>query len=283
MLTLCPWQQILLQLPIVLDIEFPDNFQVFLDHLKLLKGDLLQYLDIKCAVPMNLYTEFVLAMGVLPMLMGFTHALGWIRHTKRTGKAVGGAEQLFSPLKHFQTLKPNEERLNRIFVITFAFYPFLTTRIAHMLACKSYGPESFQRYDYGISCDDPMYLAFQFFAVCMIVVYPIGIPVVSFWVLWKNREELGVCATLQKEEAKTISRSHREAGPPWWKGTKSTFDFVVGEYRPELYYFEMVEFARKGLLTGVLLGAKQGDTDRSRRICLCHVLGREHDCYAIHR
>eukprot|EP01052_Picozoa_sp_SAG31_P020378 SAG31_NODE_1528_length_8003_cov_1.749620_7_plen_436_part_01 len=242
----------------MLDIEFPENFRKILDFLRVLKGDILQYLDVKCVLPVNLYSEFVLAMILLPSLLGLSYAIAHIQ-IRRARPTLNLQETL---LTQSQKAKMIDVQLNRAFIAAFALYPFLTTRIAHMLACKSYGSETYQRYDYHISCDEPEYLVFRYFSIVMIVVYPIGIPAGCLWILRQNRQEIVSGALHLKEprraSATVIDSKHSPVTQPWWKATRGTFEFVVAEYRSELYYYEIVEFARKGLLTGVLLGAKQG-------------------------
>ena len=44
----------------------------------------------------------------------------------------------------------------------------------------------------------------------------------------------------------------------WWEMDADQLDFLLGDYRPELFWFEMVEFVKKFLLTGALVFAEQG-------------------------
>jgi hypothetical protein len=74
------------------------------------------------------------------------------------------------PYKQFQDINAKDSRLNNLFLIVFALYPFLTSRIAHMMACKTYGEEIFQRYDFHVQCDDPKYLIFLYVAwLCVVL------------------------------------------------------------------------------------------------------------------
>ena len=56
-----------MQFHIVMVVEFPDQFEKLLDSLRWLKGDIIAYFNIKCAVPMNLYVEFFLVVSIIPM------------------------------------------------------------------------------------------------------------------------------------------------------------------------------------------------------------------------
>jgi hypothetical protein len=46
--------QVIMQFPVIMSIKFPKAFDEVLDMLRLLKGDIMGYLDIKCAVPMDM-------------------------------------------------------------------------------------------------------------------------------------------------------------------------------------------------------------------------------------
>ncbi|CAN0521565.1 unnamed protein product, partial [Laminaria digitata] len=50
--------------------------------------------------------------------------------------------------------------------------------------------ENCLRADYSISCETSLHIFFQFYAALMILVCPIGIPVLYAVILWKNRELL---------------------------------------------------------------------------------------------
>lgn len=58
-----------MQFHIVMDVEFPDQFEKILNSLRWMKGDIIAYFNIKCAVPMNLYTEFFLVVAIIPVFV----------------------------------------------------------------------------------------------------------------------------------------------------------------------------------------------------------------------
>lgn len=46
--------QVIMQFPVIMSMKFPPAFDEILQALKLLKGDIMGYLDIKCAVKMDM-------------------------------------------------------------------------------------------------------------------------------------------------------------------------------------------------------------------------------------
>ena len=47
-----------MQFPVIMSVKFPAAFDEVLQLLRILKGDILSYLDIKCAVTLNMYAAF---------------------------------------------------------------------------------------------------------------------------------------------------------------------------------------------------------------------------------
>ena len=47
---------------------------------------------------------------------------------------------------------------------------------------------------------------------------------------------------------------------PWYVGNTDKFEFLVRDYKPEYYYWEVVEMIRKLLLTGMIIFVDAGST-----------------------
>eukprot|EP01045_Picozoa_sp_COSAG04_P013961 COSAG04_NODE_1019_length_8734_cov_2.287319_2_plen_793_part_00 len=126
--------------------------------------------------------------------------------------------------------------------------------------------ERWHSYDYSINCDDAGYRFWENLASCMFVVYPLGIPALSLWIFRKNANRLKDTSS-QLSGVELVEKDSPDASPfaeawrmpqekrkvPWWYGDRSTFFFMVRDYQPQYYYFEIVEFARKLALTGLLM------------------------------
>jgi hypothetical protein len=50
--------QVIMQFPVIMSVKFPAAFDEVLQILRILKGDIMGYLDIKCAVALNMYAAF---------------------------------------------------------------------------------------------------------------------------------------------------------------------------------------------------------------------------------
>ena len=91
----------------------------------------------------------------------------------------------------------------------------------------------------------------------MIGVYPIGVPLLYFCLLWSKRDKLDPGQkiyekTMSEEEAlkkALIDRARNEAEDP----TLKSLAFLYASYEPKRFYFEVFETLRKLALTGFLV------------------------------
>ena len=74
-----------------MDIDFPEAFQHILDYMQWLKGDIITYLNAKCWIPLDLYSEFVVAMSLIPAAVTIG-IIGEAIHRLRTRQRLGRAE-----------------------------------------------------------------------------------------------------------------------------------------------------------------------------------------------
>ena len=50
---------------------------------------------------------------------------------------------------------------------------------------------------------------------------------------------------------------------PWYKGDKSKFAFLVRAYEPQYFWFELVDYGKKFLLSGVLIFCAPGSVSQA--------------------
>ena len=268
--------QILQQFELVLDIQFPERFQNCLYYMKVLEGNIIAYLHIKCQLPIGLYIEFYIVILLIPMVLlaGIGSKLYQERYKAGTASRIGGGIAR-SPWAVLQ---------NRMFMTVFVFYTFITTRIFHMFSCRSLYDglgtyESWHRWDYEIDCNGTTYRLHWHLATIMAFVYPVGLPVVSLWIMYKNADRLKHASAPQafdhwsddseaphasdapatsSERSLWAVQQQKESTLPWWYGDRQTFGFMVLDYKPSCYFFEIVEFSRKLVLTGLLMLLQTG-------------------------
>lgn len=111
---------------------------------------------------------------------------------------------------------------------------------------------SYLRVDYTISCDGMVYKGMYAFAVLMVLVIPVGVPVLYAVLLLGKRRLINPLNTETREEAVAIREK------PGNKDRIAHLEFLYGLYWPQYYYAEVVECVRRLLLTGVPVLWMQG-------------------------
>jgi hypothetical protein len=120
---------------------------------------------------------------------------------------------------------------------TFLLYPGVTTQTFLMFNCVRIGGAEYLSVDLSVRCyDSPEHQFHTGLAVAAIFVYVIGIPLVTLAVLYRNRDSI-------KNRPDDIA-------------VHMKFGQLYHGFKPRYYYFEVVDMARKLLMTGglILLG-----------------------------
>jgi hypothetical protein len=129
--------------------------------------------------------------------------------------------------------KARNDSLGRLFVFVFLLYPGLTNKVFEIFLCRDLGPDtspaSVLHADYGIDCDETDTLRWTV-GPALVLLWPIAVPVGLFAMMFRVRKEL-----LAGDEDVT-----------------SMFSFLIGDYKPEFWFWEVVELSRKLLLSGIL-------------------------------
>ena len=156
--------------------------------------------------------------------------------------------------------------------------------------------ESYLRADYSISCTTSTYMAYRSHAVVMLLVYPIGIPLFCFLLLFVHRDaicmqpdqssvaigcgdDIAKCAkdvaAIQACQSIVAVRMNQTAVDSLYTHSRRVWQLMRAieneqlsgivplfkAYRPELWFFEIVVMGKRLLLSGLLVFMYPG-TDR---------------------
>ena len=124
--------------------------------------------------------------------------------------------------------------LTALLLVTFLVYSSVSSMVFQTFACETLDDGiEYLRADYRIHCTDAKHKAFEVYAGFMVFVYPVGIPLLYAALLFQRRDVLAR-AGADKTVAEPIAGL--------WEA-----------YRPERFYYEVVECGRRILLTGVVV------------------------------
>ena len=141
--------------------------------------------------------------------------------------------------------------------LTFIILPSVSIKIFSTFGCRGFDDGNwYLKVDYSINCDTSTHFAYGAWAVIMTFVFPIGIPSMYWYLLFRKKHLLD---GRQKEKEKTMSEDdalrealkEREANEAE-HGTLKSLSFLYGNYEPKYWWFEVFETLRKLALTGVL-------------------------------
>ncbi|CAM9114240.1 unnamed protein product [Ectocarpus sp. 8 AP-2014] len=215
--------QILTQFADATNVTFPGVYQDFLNLINVINFDLGSVLAAGCLWPEMDFHDRLLVSTMGPLVV-----VGFLVMMERiaVGRNISGDTAVLQRIRH--------KYLTALLLWTFLIYSSVSTTVFQTFACEKLddGVE-YLRADYSIQCSDVKHKGLEVYAGFMVIVYPVGIPLLYAFLLFQHRDVLAV-AGADKEEAQPIA------------GLWET-------YRPERFYYEVVECGRRIMLTGVVV------------------------------
>ena len=207
-------------------VTFPGVYQDFLSGINVFNFDLGSVFAAGCLWPdMDFHDRLLVSTTGPLVVVGFLAMTYWIAVRRNSGHQVERIRQ-----KH----------LTGLVLFTFLIYSSVSTIVFQTFACETLDDGiEYLRADYRINCTDAKHEALEVYAGFMVFVYPFGIPLLYAVLLFQRR---GVLADAGAD--KTVAQSTAGLWEP---------------YRPERFYYEVVECGRRIMLTGVVVFIFPGD------------------------
>ncbi|CAB1096488.1 unnamed protein product [Ectocarpus sp. CCAP 1310/34] len=215
--------QILTQFADVANITYPQAYQDFLSAIDVVNFDLGSALAAGCLWP-DIDFHDRLLLGTLGPLV----AVGFLVMTYRVAVRRNGTAGGQTPADNTR-----HKHLSALLLLTFLIYSSVSSTVFQTFACETLDDGiEYLRVDYTIHCTDAKHKAFEVYAGIMVVVYPVGIPLLYAILLFQRRDVLG-----DARADKTVAQPIAGLWEP---------------YRPERFYYEVIECGRRIMLTGVV-------------------------------
>lgn len=103
-------------------------------------------------------------------------------------------------------------------------------KIFEFFACREIDGVSYLVADYSTQCYTPEWHSFFYYAVCMVLVYPVAIPIVFYLLLWHNYK-------------------HKRLRH---KGVRKSLGVIYGAYTTRFWYFEIVDMIVRLFMQSIL-------------------------------
>lgn len=207
----------------VANVVYPDVYRHLLDFAALVNFDVGRMLSAGCIIDVDFH-HGLLAATVAPLavitLLGMTYAVAVRRNI--------GSERALQAIRR--------KHQSAVIVVTFFVYSSVSSAVFRTFACDELDDGNvYLRADYRIECDSSKHHAFQIYAGFMILVYPVGIPVLYALILF--------------HEHKMMTKGSGYEAHPRHEPTSN----LRKPYRRSVFYYEVVECCRRVLLTGAVV------------------------------
>ena len=162
----------------VVNVEYPTAYKKFLAALSVVNLNLGYILSLSCVVETNFYARLIL-VTIAPVAV-----LGALAITYRVAVLRNGHSD--------KTIARNKHLSVGLFLL-FVVYSSVSYTIFQTFVCDSLDSGvAYLRADYDLVCGTRTHVGFMTYAGFMVLVYPVGIPAVFAWALFKNRDSIKV-------------------------------------------------------------------------------------------
>ena len=210
-----------------LDIQWPPSVKSFLASFDTANVDYISLSSVDCVNKVSYYDKF-LVTALVPLLIGAILLI------------IYGVYKLYlylnrSTMNEFdtsyedQSLNVNKIRAWRLLLfILFFIYPSVSSTILLLYVCKNIDNTWFLLADFKTHCYDATYFNYAYLGILFILIFPIGIPLFFFYLLYTNKDNLND------------------------KKTQVQLGILYAGYQSSIWWFELIDMAHKLLLTSIL-------------------------------
>ena len=205
------------------DVTYPGIYQKFLNAAEVFNFDLSWMISAGCFVVVDFHGKLlILTLGPILVMLLLSGTYTYVVLRRRASR---GALKIVR-YKHVSVG----------LLVMFLVYSSASSTIFQMFDCDSLDDgKDYLRADYTIECDGDKHKGLMIYAGFMILLYPVGIPGLFAYLLFRNRHVL-------VDEARRANELSVRSISDLWK-----------PYKPSRFYYEVIECGRRIVLTGVIL------------------------------
>jgi hypothetical protein len=245
--------QIVQAIPYTFQIQYPLAFSEFYNSFRVFNFSLSQIIPISCIYTSD-YVDTLVVVTLSPILFTFFLVIiavleFFIRKQYMVGAHATHVLKVQSLYKELRF-----RYFSFLLVITFMVLPSITTTIFKIFPCENLDPnnddEMSHNYylvaDYSINCESDRYRFGVTYAIFMIILYPVGLPALYYWLLYQHRLEISKRGIYKLDDdtwLQSLSKLSEDA---------KVLQFLYRDYKPQYWYFEIIETFRRLFLTAVL-------------------------------
>jgi hypothetical protein len=234
--------QVVGNLSYLFSLKFPPIFTKVTGILSgLFSLDLISVMPVGCIFKSTHYT-ILLTYTLLPLFISGLLISWYLRLSKKEDE---------------RSINLRNKLFELVLAITFLILPSVSIKIFSTFACHDFDDgTSHLKVDYDLDCKAENYGLFKAYSWIMVMIYPVGIPLGYFIMLFRVRkllkagqigkEDVNMNTALEKA---LEERAENEANNP----TLKALSFLYSSYEPKYWWFEIFETLRKLALTGFMV------------------------------
>eukprot|EP00003_Mantamonas_plastica_P021693 TRINITY_DN3548_c0_g2_i1.p1 TRINITY_DN3548_c0_g2~~TRINITY_DN3548_c0_g2_i1.p1 ORF type:complete len:1215 (-),score=279.89 TRINITY_DN3548_c0_g2_i1:292-3936(-) len=228
--------QVLTSFNVTMEIPWPTQLKEFFAYFSSLNFNIFDVFAIDCAVRQNFFGNLV-TVTAAPIVLALIAFVLYRVLKPRLDRKV--EDTTLSPQLRIRVQRSLANKFIKggLFLL-FLVYPGVSSTILRTFDCKNVEGRMLLTSDYSISCEDDTYTLWSIYAAVFTLIYPIGIPLAFFIILFRNRQNL--------------------TDPDF----KARFGFLYDAYEPQAWYYELTELIRKLALTGALIFIAPGSASQ---------------------
>ena len=220
---------------------YPDVYDEFISKLTFINVNIGFFVSSSCVVRTNFHHRLLFAtltpLGVLLVLRVTYHI---------AKKRNDGCQRALLAVKH--------KHLSAALFIAFFIYSAVSFTIFQTFVCDTLDDGvRYLRADYSLTCSGARHKHYVVFSGLMVLLYPLGIPLICMW--WVNEHQ---------DELRRVDRDTIVALKP--------FQSIWAAYKPRRYFFEIVEFGRRLTLTVAAVFVSPGSSAQIAIVLLLAVV-----------
>ena len=274
----------------VLDVQMPKSFTSFIDIASFFNLDVAEALPFGCSSSYTFIEKLILTTMV-PLGLGSFLVLFFVMEYMYYRKKIQAntARKRGDKSRKFNEVK--DKYMSYFFYLTYLVLPSVTTTIFQIFPCVNLDPynedgsgsDLYLRADLDISCTSDYYYDGVAYASIMIIIYPIGIPLLYFYFLYNSRVSIAQRITsvvdgtkdnlMLVEDSSSLAEGRPTGSSVEGRPTEELEDatgratismpksdavqaarvsFLWESYKPKYWYWEVIETTRRLMLTSIL-------------------------------
>jgi hypothetical protein len=221
--------QVLSQMPFTLSVRYPPGVGFFIGFVRYFFLDVFSFgagggpiAHMDCLINSSFYVRLLWTMllpfWLVPLIFFVPKFYAAVMHKIRPLEvAKSYQEELeLKQLQRDRKRQAYERAFNRSVCTLLLLHPLLCQMIFRVYRCRTLdGGEEWHTDDYSVSCASGVYLTASTIATCLMALYPVGVPAMLMFMLYRNRARLRV--------ARDDAPRSKKYEPTWMDGDQVSY------------------------------------------------------------